>query len=177
MRIKILHFLIFGVVCCFCLGCEQDGEDPYSLWRKYSHPEGDFSFYYLTPPFYRSSSSTSAHPVLLVEGYDTPQREGLDARIKVEAWVSPRSYFELNNERFDRWRQLGYEVVHNLDYVNHYGQNGAIIEVENKERWALEVIFERNDGCVILSAWTAERGLREDISLLVASFRPGQEDN
>lgn len=154
--------------------CNQDGEDPFALWQQYSHPDGAFRFNYMAPPFHIAANSTDTHPVMVVDEYAAPSDGQLAARIVVEAWVTEQTLGVINAERKAFWEASGYRVLQNLRYVNYFGDTGGVLlQVEWEDHWANEVFYPYGEGCVVLSAWTDERGSRDDILLLISSFRPG----
>ena len=167
--------LLFGVSLCVA-ACSQDGENPYVLWQKYTHPEGAFSFYYMAPPF-NLLQSYEENPILVVDAYDSPAPDDLQARIYVEAWKSSRSLHEELNYQVEQWNKKGYGDTRTITYVNYFGDVGEMLVLERQNNWVKQIFYNYGDnGCVAISAATNERGSREDIEFLLAGFRPGSKD-
>ncbi|MBN2526152.1 MAG: hypothetical protein JXR76_07150 [Deltaproteobacteria bacterium] len=165
----------FAALAALVSACRQDGENPYVLWTPYSHPKGDFSFYYLTPLFVRGADFKDEHPILVVDRFSDPVEGELDARIHVEAWSdkehSAQTAFD---DRKKYWEAKGYRLEQQLTYLNYFGEEGIMFVMERGDQWLKELFFSYKDGCVAISAWTNERGSREDIEFLLKGFRPGE---
>lgn len=179
---KIMHLFKFGsicsmgcylLICCTLMSCDDDGEAPFALWQRYNHPKGDFSFYYMAPPFNLGPNSTDAHPVLVVDRFSSLTDGGLDARIRVEAWVGQRTQEAELIARRAGWEAKGYRFVETHGYTNYFGHEGQTFVVRWNEHWAQEIIYSYGERSVAISVWTNERGSQKDIELLLAGFRPG----
>ena len=189
--LSCLAFVLSAVV----VSCQQDGDNPYVLWKKYSHKEGAFTFYYLVPPFDRASpvretadtnvqhGQFNVAPKLVADRYAVISDSGLDARIRVEANWLPNiaDIDDLTDEMMDRiteWQTYdpSYQPLF-LRYQNYFGDMGRSLVLQTKDHWVKIIYLPHRSGYVRIFAWTSDLSALEDIELLLASFRPGDEDD
>lgn len=170
---RIVRYIFVGVLMAVSLSsCGNDGSEPYALWSRYSHPDGDFSFHYLAPPWTRHGDSTQIHPVMTVHTYSEATSGGLGARMRLEAWSEENEMaLDVAFARYDYWLDEGYEVEGVDDFVNTQGDEGFAIVAEWDGHHVREVIYASGEGCVVLSLWTHGDRYESDVDLLVNSFR------
>lgn len=181
---KPLHILLsLGVLLSITVtSCYQDGENPYVLWDKYSESgqQAAFSFYYLSPPFTIATDvrdeKVGASPLLIVDRYEAETADGLHGRIEVWAEVCEKGARDEAWERGQFWSGEYGGQARYFSYVNYFGDTGVMLLVEWENIWLKEIYYDYRGGCVRMTARTDERASREDIELLLASFRPGPDD-
>jgi len=174
-RLQFTVYLLFcsWAVLSFFAGCSDD-QGTYALWNRFTHPEGFYSFYYLSPPWTRHSKSTDVHPVMIVDNYDNVTEGGLTSRVRLEAW-----YDEYDDaiasavERVKYWRHEGYEVDRIQGHVNYRGDVGYAVRATYGSHRAQEVFFDFLEGSVFFSVWSNDKSAMADNELLLDSFAPG----
>jgi hypothetical protein len=176
VNLSVKRYLLFLIVF-FLLGCGIDGKEPYALWQTFEAPDGAFHFFYMAPPWLNHKTSSSGHPVMVVDKFSEPLENGLDARIKMSAFSVPGTLPEkLLSARILKLKSMGYTVSVNSNYVNWSGQDGTAIDADDGQFWIYEVIFGYKDGSVIMTIW--QKGIigTEDVKLMRESFGPGSDN-
>ena len=165
---------IFALLAIIVFGCGTDGTEPYALWDKYTHPEGRFSFYYLSPPFGQHTDSTDEHPVMVVGSFSEVTAGGLGSRIRLEAWYdSQMPMVDLAATRMQYWFENGYDVEGLLECESHKGDRGYCINARYGLDKVREVFFDYAQGAVVLSVWYHGDSSQRDIDILLSGFHPG----
>lgn len=168
---------LVGMLLLLWTACGVDGANPYALWQSYSHPEDQFNFSYLAPPWFISDETIDGHPVLYVEKYAEPLENGLPARMRLEAWeASDQQGNGLISTRRAYWEGLGYSLGETFEHTNAFNDLGWGFEGHQDSFWCREVVFDGDSGTVIMSIWVNGTSGREDVLLLIDSFRPGGVD-
>ncbi len=173
MMTRLVTLLVVCFALCPFAGCDEDGTGPYALWNHWSHPDGLFHFYYLSPPWTVHSESTDVHPVMVVHPYDEATCDGLGAAMRLEAFVSPADTAAgLSGRRRSEWQSAGYQLE-TAGYRNANGDEGLYFEGHAPEHKVVEVFYDTPHGAVAFSVWIHDVRLSADVMLLVAGFAPG----
>ena len=148
--LRLLNILISAAL--LLIACaDTDGRNPYALWEKFVHPDGDYSFYYLSPPWSLYNTSSVDPPdlqIVTVEATsDSPDASvetgAIEARFK--AVISLRGDTSAAEEAAADAMRLSAAAdvaVKVEDFKNYRGQVGAYFSVRLPDRYIRSAYFD-----------------------------------
>ena len=181
MRKKRDRVFLAALVLAGILGCNPiDGTDPYALWSTYTQPDGLFHFHYLSPPWEKQTTTSTAEQRFVVDVDGIPLAnqglpgDGMDARlimiVKIYQGI-PALAAAWSNVGY--WIDKGANVGQLEAFHSEMGEEGVRIRAEGTDRFFTTVFHDLPEwGAVSMTVVGKENVDSSDIELLLESLEP-----
>lgn len=173
---RVAAIVAFAAALAGTAACDPvDGTDPYALWEAHEPADGAFHFHTLEPPWEAGEDGTADAPVRVLDpsGEAATPSTGPGARARVEARrVDAASAAEAAQSRRAGWEAAGYAVDAPEIFASRAHDLGVAQRAARGEIEAVDVLFERADGVVLLTLWGEGSLATDDFRLLLEGFEP-----